>query len=74
MTAVPPRVEAPTAARVMVKIARPAGRPTGGAVATLRKERRFERIQGIPVAGAIDHQHARAFLSSQAGPLPTTLT
>ncbi|MDQ0618543.1 transposase family protein [Arthrobacter globiformis] len=40
--------------RVVVETDQPPGCPTCGVVATRRKERRFQRIRDIPVAGAVE--------------------
>ena len=40
--------------RVIVETDQPPGCPTCGVVATRRKERRFQRIRDIPVAGALE--------------------
>jgi transposase len=40
--------------RVIVETDQPPGCPTCGVVATRRKERRFQRILDIPVAGAVE--------------------
>jgi transposase len=40
--------------RVIIETDQPPGCPTCGVVATRRKERRFQRIRDIPVAGAVE--------------------
>lgn len=40
--------------RVIVETDQPPGCPTCGVVATRRKERRFQRIRDIPIAGAVE--------------------
>ena len=40
--------------RVIVETDQPPGCPTCGVVASRRKERRFQRIRDIPVAGAVE--------------------
>ena len=40
--------------RIIVETDQPPGCPTCGVVASRRKERRFQRIRDIPVAGAVE--------------------
>ncbi|MFC9773331.1 ISL3 family transposase, partial [Pseudarthrobacter sp. NPDC127529] len=40
--------------QIVVETDQPPGCPSCGVVATRRKERRFQRIRDIPVAGAVE--------------------